>query len=137
MQDYKPRKRRKDAGKKRVNSQYRVFSFKLDVERHVDVIDQIDKFVEQTDDRGKHRPLHDLIVAAMRGKPVEITPLLTQDDVVDLVEYFNDQIVRLDATINKLNELGVKPKPKGKEAQPAINQNYLANLGKALHGGSE
>lgn len=137
MQEYKPRKRRKDAGKKRVDSQYRVFSFKLDIERHADVIDQIDKFIGQKDDRGKHRPLHDLIVAAMRGKPVEITPLLTQDDVVDLVEYFNDQIVRLDATINKLNELGVRPTPKGKEKQPNINQGYLANLGKALHGGGE
>lgn len=137
MQDYKPRKRRKDAGQKRVTSQHETFSFKLDIERHADVIEQIKQFTNQRDDRGKTRPLHDLIVAAMRGKPVEVTPLLTQDDVVDLVEYFNDQIVRLDATINRLNELGVKAPQKGKEKQPAISQSYLANLGKALHGGGE
>lgn len=128
----RPRKRRSDAGVKRVDSEYRTFSFRLNLERDADVIAKIDDFISQRDDDGKYLPLHLLIIDALRGG--QTMPRMNSN----VLEFFNEQLQRLDETIERLNEMGVTPKQKSKATKSGgISASYLSNLKKALHGEDE
>lgn len=125
------RKQRSDAGTKRVDANYRTFTFRLNVKRDADVIAKIDAFTSQRDDDGKPIPLHHLIIEALRGEPS------TPRHSANIIEFFNDQLQRLEETIERLNEMGISPRTKKQGKPQGIDKGYLSKLSQALRGENE
>lgn len=126
------RKKRSDAGSRRVQANYRTFTFRLNVEKDADVIEIIDQFVTQRDEEGKPLPLHLLILQYFRG--TELQPSVPHN----IMDFFTEQLAKLEETIEKLSELNISATTKTKKNKAAnIDPTFLSNLKKAMRGEGE
>lgn len=137
----KPRKPRRDKGVKRKEGQDAQYSFRLDPTNEYErqAIEIIQRYLSMRNEHGHPYLLRQIITAAMlhfngQSIPSADAAKLGLDD---LAKHFESQIERMDELIQRLTEMGVQPTGDAKKklpAKPALSQNYLANLQKALRG---
>lgn len=144
MTERKPRKTRKDAGTRRREADDKPISLRLDpsIPREAEAIKVLEHYRKQRDQYGNLLTLRIIVTEALLALRDAQMPDLAQRPDIDvdaLVQSFNDQIRRLDATINRLNETGMSAKgtPQKAKSKSAVNLSYLRNLQQAMNGSED
>lgn len=105
----KPRKPRKDIGVRRKNTESVSISFRLDegVPQEKEALLVLKRYREKVDENGSYFTLRTIITKALLVLREYDYPEITNRPGIDesaMVQLFDDQIRRLDATINRLND---------------------------------
>lgn len=144
MSDDSQRKIRKDKGVRRKKSVDETYSFRLDpsVPREAEAIQIINHYRQQLDETGHYVTLRQIMIEAVLALRDMNMPDVghSSADTDSLIESFENQLRRLDATITRLSEMNVSaqpPQPNRRKPKSGVNLDYLQNLRNAINPGDE